>query len=366
MPTADSPLKSVVPRSVPVARRIPEPDSRTNVQPVPAPMVSSPPNSPPNSPPAPPPQPVPSAAVDNDFAEARLGSFWQEYVSFFSSSGVHLAGMFLAALLFPAVVIPPVTVALVATPAKVEEEIVEDLEMAVIDQPVAELDQTESAALENHANLAELQALVPPTTEVTSADPGEVDFGDFGVEIAPADDISGFVPGNGNRGRNGAGGRGGGPSGAELGMFSQRLRREGAKTGDVQFSLAWNNFNDIDLHVITPAGDQIFYGARASRCRGLLDVDMNAGGRQSREPVENIFWARGDAPLGKFTVFVNHFAQHGDPDPTEYVVLVNIDGEVQTFRGVISHGQAPHKIGEFVRKPAPPPPSPNDPFPLLH
>ena len=93
---------------------------------------------------------------------------------------------------------------------------------------------------------------------------------------------------------------------------------------------------------------------------------MNAAGRQSREPVENIFWGRGTAPLGKYIVLVDHFANHGDPDPTEYVVLVKIDGEVQTFRGVISSGAAPHKIGEFVRKPAPPQPSPNDPFPLLH
>ncbi len=80
--------------------------------------------------------------------------------------------------------------------------------------------------------------------------------------------------------------------------------------------------------------------------------------------MENIFWARGDAPLGKFTVFVNHFARHGDPDPTYFKVLVNINGELQTFEGTISFGQAPVKVGEFERKPVPPPPSTNDPFPL--
>lgn len=365
MRAADSPLSPVAARPLPVARRIPEPVSRANVRPIPVSVASSPPNSLPT----PPPQPAPAPAVDDEAAEPRPASFWQEYVSFFSSSGVHLAGMFIAALLFPAVATPPVRVALVATPAKVEEELVEDFEITLIDQPVEELERQESAALENLTNATEMQSLATVSPEVASADPGEVDDLDFGLEIAPADDLNGFVPGNGNRGQRGAGGGGGGgggPSGGELGMFRQRLQREGAKTGDVQFSLAWNNFNDIDLHVITPAGDQIFYGARVSRCRGLLDVDMNAGGRQSREPVENVFWARGDAPLGKFTVFVNHFARHGDPDPTEYIVLVNIDGETQTFRGVISSGQAPHKIGEFVRKPAPPRPSPNDPFPLLH
>ena len=92
--------------------------------------------------------------------------------------------------------------------------------------------------------------------------------------------------------------------------------------------------------------DRLRYRLRAFFRRGLLDVDMNAAGRMSREPVENVFWARGDAPLGKFIVLVDHFARHGDPDPTPYKVLVNIDGELQTFDGAISFGQRAVKIGE--------------------
>ena len=33
-----------------------------------------------------------------------------------------------------------------------------------------------------------------------------------------------------------------------------RLEREGAQSSDVQISLMWNNYNDLDLHVVCPSG----------------------------------------------------------------------------------------------------------------
>jgi hypothetical protein len=112
----------------------------------------------------------------------------------------------------------------------------------------------------------------------------------------------------------------------------RRLEREGAKTGDVQVSLVWDNYNDLDLHCIDPAGEEIFWRRRRSTSRGELDVDMNAGlGPFSAEPVENIYWPSGRAPRGAYRVFVNYFAFNGGADPTPYVVTLKVQGEVRHF-----------------------------------
>src|SRR5262245_30225615 len=69
--------------------------------------------------------------------------------------------------------------------------------------------------------------------------------------------------------------------------FARRLTREGAKDGDIEISLLWHNLNDLDLHCIDPNGDEVYFRNKRVRSGGELDVDMNAGGRISREPVEN-------------------------------------------------------------------------------
>ena len=76
-----------------------------------------------------------------------------------------------------------------------------------------------------------------------------------------------------------------------------RLEREGAKSSDVQISLMWNNYNDLDLHVVCPSGERIHGGNKKSACGGELDVDANVRA-ETRKPVENVFWEDGTAPAG--------------------------------------------------------------------
>ena len=140
-------------------------------------------------------------------------------------------------------------------------------------------------------------------------------------------------------------GAGGGSGFSDLG---DRLLAAGAKTGDVQISLAWNNGNDLDLHVETPGNEKIWYNQRHSSCGGELDIDMNAGGPASQRPVENVYWPTGESPTGKFRVLVHHYANHGGRDPTRFQVTIKVKGKSESFSGSLRSGDAPKMVHEFT------------------
>ena len=147
--------------------------------------------------------------------------------------------------------------------------------------------------------------------------------------------------------------------------FAERLAREGAKTGDVQISLIWNNYNDLDLHVVCPSGERIFFDNRNSKCGGELDVDMNVK-PASRKPVENVYWPEGKAPRGTYKVYIHHYAKHNkgfrsNKDPTEFRLLVDMEGTKKEFKGEISNGEPLRLVAEFTLTEkdeiSPPPPN---------
>ncbi len=130
--------------------------------------------------------------------------------------------------------------------------------------------------------------------------------------------------------------------------FDERLRREGGGTGEVTITLAWNSDADLDLHVLCPGGERLYYAQRQA-CGGRLDVDMNVGGRMSREPVENIVWQQGSAPPGRYVVIVNNFNSRSDGDQaTPFHVRVIRPGETRVFDGAIRHQDGNVRVYEFT------------------
>lgn len=116
----------------------------------------------------------------------------------------------------------------------------------------------------------------------------------------------------------------------------QRLKDAGGRFENcsIRASLIWNTFDDLDLHVVTPRGEHIYYNTKYDSTGGELDVDRNAGGPQTRTPVENIRWAKGAAPKGKYTVYVRNFSHHErSPQDIDFKVELDLDGEIQSFSG---------------------------------
>lgn len=117
--------------------------------------------------------------------------------------------------------------------------------------------------------------------------------------------------------------------------IEKRVREAGGMYDetDVRFSLIWHNTNDLDLHVIAPSGEQIFYSHRTSRCGGELDVDRNVHG-ETTKPIENIRWPKGRAPKGKYRVFVQNYRIHeAQKSETPFKVEGCINGVVTHFEG---------------------------------
>ena len=77
-------------------------------------------------------------------------------------------------------------------------------------------------------------------------------------------------------------------------------------TGDVQVTLSWDTDSDVDLHVVDPSGEEIFYGNRESASGGMLDLDSNAACTIDGVQNENITWSIGAAPQGTYIVRVDY------------------------------------------------------------
>jgi hypothetical protein len=103
-------------------------------------------------------------------------------------------------------------------------------------------------------------------------------------------------------------------------------------TGDVQVTLTWDTDADVDLHVVDPRGEEVYYGNASAASGGELDLDSNAGCSVDGIRNENITWPVGRAPRGVYTVRVDYWSNCGAAQ-TSYTVRVNNGGSVQIFTG---------------------------------
>lgn len=114
--------------------------------------------------------------------------------------------------------------------------------------------------------------------------------------------------------------------------IKERVKRAGGNVeADLRVSLAWFNFDDLDIHAQCPDG-HIYYASPKS----ILDVDMNAGGRQSRTPVENLSWNK--PKKGTYRIWINQFCQRETSD-VGFEIEIQNGRRIERFRyeGAVTH-----------------------------
>ena len=132
--------------------------------------------------------------------------------------------------------------------------------------------------------------------------------------------------------------------------LSPTFQTEALGSGDVRVTLRWYSKDDLDLHVIDPDGNEIYYLNDRVSNGGELDVDSNpACENMTFTPVENIFWPTGESPSGSYSVRVVYYKSCVSAGPVEYEVTVLVEGQTNSFSGRVDYENDELFVIDFTR-----------------
>lgn len=116
--------------------------------------------------------------------------------------------------------------------------------------------------------------------------------------------------------------------------IKERVKQSGGSvSGDLLCRLAWDNNDDLDLHMIEPGYYQIYYDNKRKNSPnyGVLDVDANGGDGLRLNPVENIVYAdRARMKEGVYKLFVHQYNQR-ERTNVGFTVEIEFQGETHSF-----------------------------------
>lgn len=113
-------------------------------------------------------------------------------------------------------------------------------------------------------------------------------------------------------------------------LLDEVLDQVGAGRGVITVSMLWHTTDDVDLHVITPSGEEIFY-SNPQAGGGYLDIDMQVSSFV-KNPVENIYFET--AERGTYQVFIVNYYDR-NPGDSEVLVRVTVRGVTKDYRVVL-------------------------------
>jgi len=127
-----------------------------------------------------------------------------------------------------------------------------------------------------------------------------------------------------------------------------RLRDSlGGHVGPITVTLKWETIDDLDLSLVEPSGNVIYFSRKDSPYGGHLDIDMNAGGLQSNDPIENIYY-ESSPPSGRYRVNVNFFSRKSNLSEVPFKVYVKFHEEVRVFDAMVTRRGQTINIFEFI------------------
>lgn len=121
----------------------------------------------------------------------------------------------------------------------------------------------------------------------------------------------------------------------------------GSVEGALRVSLAWSNPDDLDLHMMTPSGQHIYF---ANKCGSgaYLDLDMNGMDKHdAHNPVENIIFKEArNIKEGVYKVWVNQFNQRST-DRVGFTVQLEAAGVQYEFNHPKEHRRGDVQVISF-------------------
>ena len=115
--------------------------------------------------------------------------------------------------------------------------------------------------------------------------------------------------------------------------MKERVKAAGGKIeGELRNSLEWFNYDDLDIFLIEPNGNKIYFdNPSSSYSSGKLDVDMNARSPSTRTPVENIIYSYRERILeGLYKLGVHNFSKRETKD-VGFCAEIECQGEAFSF-----------------------------------
>lgn len=115
--------------------------------------------------------------------------------------------------------------------------------------------------------------------------------------------------------------------------IKERVKKAGGNVNAVlRCSLAWHNYDDLDIHIKEPDGTHVYFGKTRSNSSAFLDVDMNAGDGHTRDAVENIAWTnKSQIREGIYDLWVNQYCLR-ERTKLGFEVEIEFEGKTITFK----------------------------------